>query len=154
MPWTKEQKQAQRAASKLVRTSIQKPTSSNLPLPRAANLDLKDLPTEPPTMEEVMQANECARMELEDLRGRVMAGSTRTALLGQRVFLPGEKVIVKEAWWSIICPPLRNGQEPRIKFLLDKLDVRREVWRVVAAQGPHKGKAFFCDIPDAALEHA
>ena len=101
-----------------------------------------------------MRDTECVRMELEDLRGHMMASSAKAALLGQRIFLAGEKVIVQDSWWPIICPPLRNGQEPRVKFLLGKWNARLEVWSVIAAQGEHKGKPFYIDIPVAALEHA
>ena len=156
MPWTPEQKREQRAAATLVSKTIHKslPSNSNLPLPKAAILDPEALPTEPPTLEESLLDTERARMEREDLRGHMMASGAKAALLGQRVFLAGEKVIVKESWWPIICPPLRSGPEPRIKFILDKWDARREVWKVIAAQGVHKGKPFYNDIPDAALEHA
>ena len=154
MPWTKEQKRAQRSAASLVRKTIHKspPGNSNLPTAKAAVLDPEALPTEPPTLQQSMRDTESARMELEDLRGHIMASSTKAGLLGRRVSLPGEKVIVKENWWPIICPPLLSGQEPRIKFLLEKWDARRELWKVNAAQGPHQSKPFYCDIPCAALE--
>ena len=156
MPWTPEQKRAQRAAASLVRKTIHKslPVNSNFPLAKAAILDPEALSTEPPTLEESMLDTERARMEREDLRGHMLASGAKAALLGQRVFLAGEKVIVKESWWPIICPPLRNGQEPRVKFLLNKWNPRLEVWGVIAAQGEHKGKPFYIDIPVAALEHA
>ena len=156
MPWTPEQKRVQRAAASLVRKTIHKslPGNSNFPLAKAAILDPEALSTEPPTLEESMLDTERARMEREDLRGHMLLSGAKAALLGQRVFLAGEKVIVKECWWPIICPPLRNGQEPRIKFLLNKWNPRLEVWGVIAAQGEHKGKPFYIDIPAAALEHA
>ena len=156
MPWTKEQKQAQRAAASLLRKTIHKslPENLKLPLPKAAILDPTVLPTSPPTLEQSMRDTECARMELEDLRGRMMASSAKAALLGRCVFVAGEKVLVKEGWWPIVCPPLRSGQEPRIKFFLSKWNARLEVWSVIAAQGEHKGKPFYIDIPVAALEHA
>ena len=156
MPWTPEQKREQRAAATLVRKTIHKPlpANSNLPLPKAAILYPEALPTEPSTLEESMLDTERARMEREDLRGHMMASGAKAALFGQRVFLVGKKVIVKESWWPIICPPLRNGQEPRIKFLLSKWNARLEMWSVVAAQGVHKDKLFYTDIPVAALEHA
>ena len=83
----------------------------------------------------------------------MMASCAKAALLGRRVFLAGG-VIVKESWWPIICPPFRNGQEPRVKFLLDKWNARLEVWSVIVAQGEHKGRPFWIDIPVAAFEHA
>ena len=146
----------QRAAATVVRKTIHKslPSKSNLPLPKAAILDPEALPTEPPTLEESMLATERARMEREDLRGHMLASGAKAALLGRRVFLAGEKVIVKESWWQIICPPLRSGQEPQIKFLLGKWNARLQVWSEIAAQGLHKGKLFYTDIPIAALEHA
>ena len=101
-----------------------------------------------------MLDTECARMELEDLRGHMMESSAKAALLGRRVFVAGEKVLAKESWWPIVCPPLRSGQEPWIKFFLSKWNARLEVWSVIATQGLHKGKPFYIDIPFAALEHA
>ena len=156
MPWTPEQKRVQRAAASLVRKTIHKslPGHPNSSLAKAAILDPKALSTEPPTLEESMLDTERARIEREDLLGHMLASGAKAALLGQRVFLVCEKVIVKESWWPIICPPLRNGQEPRIKFLLNKWNPRLEVWGVTAAQGEHKGKPFYIDIPIAALEHA
>ena len=107
MPWTKEQKRAQRSAVSLVRVKVSKVSaqSSKLPLPRASVVDVSLLPTEPPSNEELMLRVERASMALEDLRGHVLAEGARVALLGRRVFLEGEKVIVKESWWPIVCPP-------------------------------------------------
>ena len=154
MGWTKEKKRAERAAATLVRKTNLKAPSCTLPLPGASLVNPGVLPTEPPTLEQAMCDAERARTALEDLRGRMMVEGANAVLLGHRVFLPGEWVIVKANWWPIICPPLRSGHEPRIKFSLNKWDVRREVWSVIAAQGVHKGKPFYTDIPAAALEHA
>ena len=157
MPWTKEQKRAQRSAVSLVRVKVSKISaqSSKLPLPRASVVDVSLLPTEPPSNEELMLRAERASMALEDLRGHVLAEGARIALLGRRVFLEGEKVIVKESWWPIVCPPLRgHGQDPRIKFTLQRFNVYSDRWTVCAAQGPNKGRTFYNDIPSGALEHA
>ena len=122
MGWTKEKKRAERAAATLVRKTDLTAPSSSLPLPGASLVNPGVLPTEPPTLEQAMCDVERARIALEDLRGRMMVDGANAALFGQRVFLSGEKVIVKANWWPIVCPPLRGGQEPRIKFILNKWD--------------------------------